>query len=383
MDTANPRPARSPLDETLVRMARPGFHGFREEPLPPDDAWHGLLHAASAHGLLPALASGAADPALAARLPEGVRDPLVRARSEAIAADRVQAYMLGDLLDGFARRGIPALLLKGQSLAERLFPDPALRVSRDVDLLVPREALDEAGDVLAAQDFEPHAQSFYRARHFHERWLHRGRVVGGCVELHWDVTLPRAAVRFDVARWFEQARAIDLRAGRVAIPPAADELAYVAWHALAGGRARLRDLGDVAGLLRDAGDAGLPAAAEQARAAGASRFLATAFELAESFWPSGVRLPETGPDPRLRGTLRRVAWNPSDVIAHGSDVWWAARQVARWSLEPPERSGIVRLLREAPLEGETPNAPSTLGSRLRRRAAVVAALAFLASRRAS
>ena len=49
------------------------------------------------------------------------------------------------VVDALEAAGIPSVLLKGPALARTVYPDPALRQSVDIDLLV------RPGDVLAAE----------------------------------------------------------------------------------------------------------------------------------------------------------------------------------------------------------------------------------------
>ncbi len=60
-------------------------------------------------------------------------------------ANRVRFRVLGDLLDAFAREGLPLILLKGAALAHLLYPSPFLRPLSDIDILVAEE------DALRAQ----------------------------------------------------------------------------------------------------------------------------------------------------------------------------------------------------------------------------------------
>ena len=64
-------------------------------------------------------------------------------------AQRLDAA-LGRVLDGFAERHIPAVVLKGLHTAWEYFPEPGTRPSADVDLLVVPQHLGQAGAALAS-----------------------------------------------------------------------------------------------------------------------------------------------------------------------------------------------------------------------------------------
>jgi hypothetical protein len=87
-----------------------------------------------------------------------------------------------------ARAGIPCSILKGLDFATRLYPSPALRPFRDVDLLVPRDAYRDADQIIQSLGYkalEPerkyaadeYGQISYLANGA-ERWS---------LELHWNL----------------------------------------------------------------------------------------------------------------------------------------------------------------------------------------------------
>lgn len=96
---------------------------------------------------------------------------------------------LRQLLAAFARADIKAVPLKGPFLGERLYGDSALRVNHDLDILVERQAIAQAENVLAAMGFRPGAPDDY-----HRPW-YRGATT---VEVHHDVDNP-LAFDFDTA----------------------------------------------------------------------------------------------------------------------------------------------------------------------------------------
>jgi hypothetical protein len=55
---------------------------------------------------------------------------------------------------------IPALLLKGQSLARSIYPDPALRQSSDIDLLVLPEHIKQLEAVFETLGYSTPAHNF-------------------------------------------------------------------------------------------------------------------------------------------------------------------------------------------------------------------------------
>lgn len=98
--------------------------------------WADVLTLAEAEGLAPALGYLVKTGLLDTVVPDDVRATLGRALADALAGQLRLGHALGRLLRQFDREGVPVIVLKGLALAETLYPDPVLRPSRDVDLLV-------------------------------------------------------------------------------------------------------------------------------------------------------------------------------------------------------------------------------------------------------
>ncbi len=151
-----------------------------------------LLAAAERHGLLATLAE---------RLPPGDEDLRTRYQRLATGARlrdaRVRA-VLEEVLGLLARVGVVPVALKGPVLADRIYPDPALRYSGDLDLLVPESRLERSVEALQGAGFgrAPALVDAYQRRHLHHLHLHRPP--GPDVELHFKaqsafgVALPAA-----------------------------------------------------------------------------------------------------------------------------------------------------------------------------------------------
>jgi hypothetical protein len=91
------------------------------------------------------------------------------------------ASELAALLRAFAVVRVMSIPLKGPFLAERLYGDPARRVSHDLDILVPSHQLPQAEKALVSLGYRPGTPDDY-----HRQW-YRGPTT---VELHYDVANP-------------------------------------------------------------------------------------------------------------------------------------------------------------------------------------------------
>ena len=87
-----------------------------------------------------------------------------------------------------AGHGIPAILLKGTEFADRLYSEPGLRPFRDIDIMVSKKALADAGTALADLGYQAQAAPVmkYAGGYGQHSWrLTGGR--GATVELHWNL----------------------------------------------------------------------------------------------------------------------------------------------------------------------------------------------------
>jgi hypothetical protein len=106
-------------------------------------------------------------------------------------ASQARTQLLGEVLDGLDRAGIPTLVLKGGALAHLVYPEPGLRPMGDLDLLVPPAALRPARDVLlrlGCTSLPAGPGTGWQAEHRHPPPLRR--IVDGLpvvIELHTDL----------------------------------------------------------------------------------------------------------------------------------------------------------------------------------------------------
>jgi hypothetical protein len=147
---------------------------------------------------------------------------LAQIERDAAIAGFYWSSQLKGVLGAFRRADIAAVLLKGPSLAERLYGSAALRVSRDLDLLVSARDGSRAEAVLAEIGFEPG-----EADDYHRPWRRQGAML----ELHYDVENP-LAYDFDVAGAMRHGVEAEFQGEPCRQLAAGDELLYLCLHAV-------------------------------------------------------------------------------------------------------------------------------------------------------
>lgn len=299
-----------------------------------DRAYGALATALEHQRLLPLLGGRALE--LAERPPrefvERVRDTTDWARR----LSELQSLALEPLLAVLGSSGIPALVLKGIPLAERLHGDGALRSSGDFDLLVGRAHLDEAVERLAGVGYRPQVE--WRDRRGLPT-LHRILSSPGlpAVELHWRL------------HWYEEAFGEDMLARSSPDPrwgrrpdPLDEGLALLLFHAR-DGLEGLRVPADIAAWWDGTG-AGIDAEAFRARIA-AYPALERSFAAAWASLESLIGLPERpwAARPSIRARLAARLADP--FLAAGGEQLAAERSLVDGLLTP--RTGLWRFVRRS------------------------------------
>jgi hypothetical protein len=136
---------------------------------------YGVLERELASRRLLALIGARVTAAAGDTAPAAFRVAADAARRHARAHGLAVEWALRRTVSMLAERGIPALPLKGPTLALAAHGDLGLRETTDVDLLVPRQRLDDALGLLLADGYQTPPE----------------RAHDGLPELHWSVRHPR------------------------------------------------------------------------------------------------------------------------------------------------------------------------------------------------
>jgi len=169
--------------------------------------WEAVLELAERNGLLPLLYDAVRREDLA--VPEAVQQELREAFIQAAAEAAVRAKELRRVVSALDHARIPVILLKGAALALSAYRNPGLRLMNDVDMLLRREDLPEALQVLKRLGFHSAGGLSGAALDFAVRW-------GG--EMTFSKRTSRGRLSLDLhahllsGPWTQRASAIDLEA---------------------------------------------------------------------------------------------------------------------------------------------------------------------------
>lgn len=264
--------------------------------------WKGLLTAARAEQLLGTLAwrvDGLA-------LPPAVANILADARATAEHARRLALWEAEMARRALAPIDCPVVLLKGTAYAAAGLMAGQGRAIGDLDILVPRDRLDDAEAALIAAGWEwvkpdPYDDAYYR------RWMHElppliHRARDRMIDVHHTVLPLTARATPDAGSLIERSQA--LGPGLRALVPL-DMIVHAAAHLFADGdlAGGLRNLWDVRCLVAEFGAVGLD---ERARQHGLIREVARAVHLAAVLYGGATATPTDAP--YLRRLLARDGW---------------------------------------------------------------------------
>ncbi|MDT7836202.1 nucleotidyltransferase domain-containing protein [Aquabacterium sp. OR-4] len=150
----------------------------------------------------------------------------------------------------------PVLVLKGGAYLATGLPAAAGRTLSDIDLLVPRDQLDEAESALLAGGWIAQERDAYNQRYYRQ-WMHEIPPLthvqrGTVIDLHHTITAPTSSFAVDGAALIAASRAVDATDPRWRVLQPVDMVLHSAVHLFQEGEFDhgLRDLLDMDWLLQ-------------------------------------------------------------------------------------------------------------------------------------
>jgi hypothetical protein len=189
----------------------------------------------------------------AARRPSFNTHDEIRRSSVATAVRQLQTHRdLAFVATAFATPALQWCLMKGPVLAERVYPEPSLRPSRDLDVFVPADSFAAAIDALeanGAQLLDANWDLAIRARRgqVHVRLAH-----GTTMDLHWHLINSgrvRDMLNISMSSVLRNLRIVQIRDLPVSTLSVTDTVVHLGLHAALGGAWRLRWLNDLKLLI--------------------------------------------------------------------------------------------------------------------------------------
>lgn len=255
--------------------------------------WPYLLATAVPHGMMPLLYWH-----LNATCPDAVPKAVMdRLRERFHDNTRRNLFLTGELLrllDLFEARGIPVVPYKGPTLAASVYGNVALRQFYDLDILVQKQDVPRAKELLVTSGYRPEYQltgaqeaAFLRYECEHSLTRDDGASI---VELHWEINPKHLSFPLDTEGLWERLEPIELGGKSVPTFSPEDLLLILCVHGSKHRWERLAWIRDVAGLIEAHQGMEWERVTRQANALGGSRMLSLGLLLARDLL--GARLPE-------------------------------------------------------------------------------------------
>lgn len=184
---------------TVAQIITDSLHFTRPAvPLAGEVDWAALLHHADGHSLTPLLYATWRERGQLDSLPSTIQQRMTQAyvdnaqRNDYIRRELLEMH---EILTG---AGVPPLLLKGWSLIENFYPDPACRVLYDHDFLVPPRLAEAGHQALQSAGFRPlPSKDGWVEKHLPALWRNNGYQWNGYL---FDPLYPRP-VELHVRLW--------------------------------------------------------------------------------------------------------------------------------------------------------------------------------------
>lgn len=219
--------------------------------------WDLMLAQARRSRLVPHLAFRAEDYRLGAGLPEKVRRHFAGARAVGVDQERTIRWEINRIARALGDLGVPVVLLKGAAYVAAGLPMARGRLVSDVDIMVPKAALDRVEAALQRHGWEPMKLEPYDQRYY-RAWMHelpplRHRERRTIIDVHHTILPPSSRLKPDGEALLRAAWPLDHPLFRVLAP--ADMLLHCAAHLFHDGEVAgaLRDVVDLDGLMRHFG----------------------------------------------------------------------------------------------------------------------------------
>lgn len=255
--------------------------------------WEHLLRTSISHGVAPLLYRS-----LTGTCPEAVPDRIMRQLRDYSYANALRNLLMTQellkILNAFEAHHITAVPFKGPLLAESVYGDVSLRQFCDLDILVPRQDVVRAKEILVSQGYSlqfpltRRQEACYLESRHHFSLRHRDG--WPFVELHWRIRARYFSSRLDAEAFWHHLEPMSLRGKEVWAFSPEDLLLILCSHASRHFWTRLEWICDVAELIGVHKELNWQRLIGRARRLGAERMLFLGLSLASDVL--GAALPE-------------------------------------------------------------------------------------------
>jgi len=211
--------------------------------------WRYLLDLAKFHDVAPLIAHNLVNNGLGNLVPQPCLERLKQIYNSTLYRNILLSDELTRVLAVFRQHGIAAIVLKGTTLAEQLYGNPALRTVVDIDIMVRPGELSSASSLLVEMGYEQLVppQTWYHS--FHKAPYRKQRKFPVFIELHWDLE-DRRLVAIPQQDIWNRAQWLKLPGGNIMVLSPEDTLLFLSNNFSKQGGRKLRSVCDIAELIK-------------------------------------------------------------------------------------------------------------------------------------
>jgi hypothetical protein len=311
----------------------------------PQLAWARLAHRACFHGIAPLLYYRLQQIDLTEVLPSAALQVWQRAYYATALTHRLFSQALQRVLRALQAGGTAVIVLKGAALAETVYPSPAVRPMRDVDLLVRAADLARVEDTLRALGYRltegPHPKAWWRAQHYH--WTFRQPAAPPLdmpLEVHWHLDRPSRPFAIEIEGLWQRAVPTTIAGVDTRILAPEDQLLHLCLHTcrhaggpLHEGRMNLRLLSfcDLAAVIQhDASTMDWAQLARRAQQWGVAPYVALPLQLARDLVGAAVPEAALAALEAERVDARLLGWVCDELLEDPGTAPPALARLRRW-----------------------------------------------------
>lgn len=201
--------------------------------------WQEILKSANWHGIEPLLYHSLKNIPESDYIPKDIMSKLKNSFYMSAASNMAIYDELRMVLEEFRKKSIHTIVIKGAALAKTIYTNIALRPMIDIDLLVKKEQLIHAEEVLKGLGYRFHgsrSSEWYRKNNYHILYANQGKK--SIIELHWhiaDNSYPsKIAISNDsvIKGWWERARNVECNGQKMLILCPEDTIFLLTIHFL-------------------------------------------------------------------------------------------------------------------------------------------------------
>jgi hypothetical protein len=287
----------------------------------------------------------AADTGLDAQVPEDTLRIMKLGYVLAQATYVKNLIELRELSEALKRDRVPFVVIKGIPLAQRIYTEPSVRVSRDLDILCKMEDLERVERVLEGHGYSIYVGKIgadgYRRHHYHFVYG-RGVENESVVEVHWNVRHPGRGAPIDIDPLFQNTVKVDAAGTEIAALDDTRALWQLAVNASYTGFLDARDLGDLRRLSRRLGGGDWDALIGYAHNTGTFNEFSTALAVSERVF--GPFIPESHRSATRPGAILRAFLLPPYSPRALAWRWLPFRGAQSLSVDLFMRKGLAKKL---------------------------------------